>query len=133
VRTFDNNKGYRIIDITYKHQTIGLGFRDLQRKTGFSSRKTLDLWLKRLRNLGVIQLHPKVPIRLTEAAAESYKNRLLILPSDFRSKALLKAHAVKNKRMKLGPERSQNIYLLILSIAVYGATYYRSATKFEPG
>lgn len=133
MRTFDNNKGYRIIDVAYRHQTIGLGFRDLQRKTGFSSRKTLDLWLKRLRYLGFIQLHPKIPIRLTELAAESYKNRSLVLPSDFRSRAIFETQAVKNKKTIHDRERSQNVYLLILSIAVFGATYYRRTTKFEPG
>jgi hypothetical protein len=126
VRTFDNNKGYRIIETSYRHQGIGLGFRELQRKTGFSSRKTLDLWLKRLRSLGIIRLYPKTPIRLTEVAAENYKNRSLVLPCDFRSRAKLKAHVVKSKR-------SQNVYLLILSIAAFGAIYYRSTTKFEPG
>jgi hypothetical protein len=133
MRTFDNNKGYRIIDVAHRHQPIGLGFRDLQRKTSFSSRKTLELWLKRLRNLGIIKLYPKIPIRLTEVAAESYKNRSLVLPSDFRSRAILKSPMVRNKKTNHGPERSQNIYLLILSIAVFGATYYRCTTKFEPG
>jgi hypothetical protein len=133
VRAFDNNKGYRIIDEAYRHQTIGLGFRDLQRKTGLSSRKTLDLWLKRLRNLGFIQLHPKLPIRLTEVAAESYKNRSLVLPSDHRSRAIRKTQAVLNKKTNHNRERSQNVYLLILSIAVFGATYCRSTTKFKPG
>lgn len=133
MRTFDNNKGYRIIDIAYRHQTIGLGFRDLQRRTGFSSRRTLDLWLNRLRDFGVIQLHPKVPIRLTEAAVKSYENRSLVLPSDFRSRAIFKSHVVRNRKTDQDPERSQNVYLLILSIAALGAIYYRSTTKYEPG
>ena len=81
MRTFDNNKGYKIIDLAYRYQAIGLGFRELQRKTNFHSRNTLDMWLKRLRNFGFISSYPKIPIRLTEAALQKYENGLLALPS----------------------------------------------------
>jgi hypothetical protein len=58
-----------------------------------------------------------------------------ILPSDFRSagafiKKERKNSTDKKERVR---ERRQNVYLLILSIAAFGATYYRGTSKFEPG
>jgi hypothetical protein len=135
VRTFDNNKGYKIIDLVYRHQVIGLGFRELQRKTGFHSRNTLDMWLKRLRNLGFIS-YPKKPIRLTEAAVQKYENGSLALPSFFRSNRAAKTQKnrlINDKKAKQDPEKRQNAYLLILSIAAFGATYYRRTSKYKSG
>ena len=135
MRTFDNNKGYKIIDLAYRHHAIGLGFRELQLVTGYHSRNTLDMWVNRLRNLGFLVSNPRIPIRLTEEAILQYKNGSLVLPSDYRSaRVIIKTKRAKsNENKERNSERRQNVYLLILSIAAFGATYYRSTSKFVPG
>ena len=135
MRTFDNNKGYKIIDLVYRYQAIGLGFRELQRKARFHSRNTLDIWLKRLRNLGFIPSYPKIPIQLDRGGLlQKYENGSLALPSYFRSNTAIKIHGLVNdKKNKQDLEKRQNVYLLILSIAVFGATYYRRTSKFRAG
>jgi hypothetical protein len=134
VRLFDNEKGYKIIDIVYRHQ--GLGFRELQRKTGFRSRKTLDIWINRLRNLGILPPYPKMPIRLTEAAIQRYENGSLVLPIDSRSNKAIRTKrktSTDNEKTDQDLERRRDAYLLILSIATFGATYYRRTSKFKAG
>jgi hypothetical protein len=135
VRTFDNNKGYKIIDLAYRHHAKGLGFRELQRVTGYHSRNTLDMWVNRLRNLGFFMSSPRIPIRLTEEAIFQYENGSLVLPSDYRSaRAIIKTKRINpDENKERNSERRQNVYLLILSIAAFGATYYRSTSKLNPG
>jgi hypothetical protein len=121
--------------MVYKYEPVGLGYRELQRIGQFYS-KTLNLWLPRLRSLGVIRDFPKIPIRLTDSARKKYEQGTLIIASDARSNKATKITKEQNKRKDTNKEeikKRQNIYLLIVSIAVFGAAYYRRTSKPKLG
>ena len=139
LRTFDSMKGNKIIGVVYEYEPKGLGFRELQRKTGFSSRRTVELVLNRLRDLEIIRREPRIPIRLTATALEKYKQGIQLLSSSpkkgkYESESVL----TKLQRFELAKKEreKQNIYIRIVAIAHLGSSYsrrLRNGAKIEAG
>ena len=139
LRTFDSVKGNKIIELVYKHEPRGTGFRLLQREAGFSSRRTVELVLNRLRDLEIIRRQPRIPIRLTASALEKYKQGIQLLSSSPK-KGKYESESVLTKRQRIEifkkEKEMQNIYIRVVAIAHFGSSYSRrllKGTKIQAG
>jgi hypothetical protein len=56
MRFYDIKIGYKIIDIVYVHKLNGIGRNELVRSSGYA-KDTIDEWLDRLRNFGIIRIY----------------------------------------------------------------------------
>ncbi len=114
-----------IVKIAYENQSEGIGYRELQRKTGLVNR-TFDRYMHRLRITDVLT-KKKAPsgikdsIRLTERVYQDCRTGILHLPSDFLE--------TKRKEIKFDHERQTfklrpltRLYLAIIILATYGSS-----------
>jgi hypothetical protein len=125
MRTRNNKNGYKIIDVVYKSEPNGIGFRQLIRKTGLYQ-KSLSPWLKYL----TIDLHFTKKdtighIHLTENAIKKYTTNTLIIPPDPRNKKVEKNQIKKQSITKKFDKNYAEIIILILCLAVFGVNKYR--------
>src|SRR5215208_5138728 len=77
-RTFNCNIGDKILDIIYRHEPLGIWYRQLQRE-GNLNFKTLTGWLKHLRSHDIIYTSKRF-IRFTYEKLEEYQSGDLVVP-----------------------------------------------------
>ena len=131
MRTYDDKIGYKIIDIVYEHEPNGIGRNELVRLSGYA-KDTIDEWLERLRNFGVIRIYPKYPVHLTEDAIQKYNFKNLIIPQDPNNKKFRKMKRKQFVKRDLDKNYAE-IIILILCLATFGSTKPREYKKPERG
>jgi len=89
LKKYDGYTAKILIDIVHQNELDGIGYRDLQRRSGLvNHNKKFDLLIKRLRECKVFasptlkQPGHKVPVRLTEEASKKLKERKPLLAPD---------------------------------------------------
>jgi hypothetical protein len=140
LRTFSNNKGKQIIKIIEEYEPIGIGFRELQRKTGFAS-NTINRWLKRFQSLKLVEFSSKGKNHLSEYARQKYVDASIEIPLDWESKkyrrsipiATKKKNGGISKRRESQERRRNDAYGIIISIAMDGDYRYRPTTEAKVG
>lgn len=126
MRTYDNIKGYKIIDIVHEREPYGIGRNELVRISGFA-KNTVDRWIACLRNFGIIKQTPEYPIYLTEVSIQKYRKDSLLLPLDARRKNTIKI------RKNIWNEKNKKSIILILSLTAFGAYKPRKYSKLKAG
>lgn len=121
MRTIDTGKDKKLLNIVYKYEPIGLGFRELQRKTGLSN-DGITSRLKRLIEFGILEKDTLGYYHITKNTKNKYENGNLVIPSDIRSET----H--KDKKI-----RRDNAYTILVSKAADGDYRYRPTLKSQYG
>ncbi|HSF50932.1 MAG TPA: hypothetical protein VLA74_09255 [Nitrososphaeraceae archaeon] len=114
MRTWNNEIGKKIIKIVYEHRLDGIGYNKLKRNSGYA-KNTIDRWLNRLRNFGIIKQTPKYPIYMTKKAIQEYEKNSLFIPYDVRR---------RQKNIWSEKEKKSIIHILsLMTIGVYKPRY----------
>jgi hypothetical protein len=121
LRTIDTGKDKKMLDIVCKYEPIGLGFRELQRKTGLSNDGTTSR-IKRLVEFGILEKDTPGYYHITKKTKTKYENGTLVIPSDIRSE--------KHKDKKI---RRDNAYTILVSKAADGDYRYKPTLKPQYG
>jgi hypothetical protein len=121
LRIIDTVKDKKLLDIVYKDEPIGIGFGELQRKTGFSNDFIISC-RRRLVEFGILEKDSLGYYHITKKAKTNYENGILVIPSDIRSE--------KHKDKKI---RRDNAYTILVSKAAGGDYRYSPTLKSEYG
>lgn len=121
MRTWNDEIGEKITEIVYEHEPYGIGFNELKKISGYA-KNTIDRWLNRLRNFGMIQQTPKYPIHMTEEAIKKYRKKSLLIPYD-----------VRRRQKNIWCEKEKKSIILILSLMALGVYKPRKYHKSKAG
>jgi hypothetical protein len=121
MRTWDNIKGQKIIKIVYEHEPDGIGYNELKRISGYA-KNTIDRWLNRLKNCGMIKQNPKYPIHMTEEAIQKFRMNSLFISYD-----------VRRRQKNIWSEKEKRSIILILSLMALGMYKPRKYHKPKAG
>ncbi|MDF2737179.1 MAG: hypothetical protein K0S93_1036 [Nitrososphaeraceae archaeon] len=122
MRTWDSKIGEEIIKIVYRYEPVGIRFNELKKISGYA-KNTIDRWLNRLREFGIIEKIPKYPIHLTKAAIQQYRTNSLMIPPDLRK------YTIKEKNLwRENDKKSLILILSLMALGVYKPRRYNKPT-----
>jgi hypothetical protein len=133
LRTINHNIDQNIIDTVYSYK-LSIKPGRLQGILGLYS-KTFNLHINRLISLGILTKNDGF-LSFTKNAKEQYKQGQLVIPPDHRARKDIRDPTKTTKQIRINikrlmnksaekKEQIENIYLQIVSLAAFGAEYYK--------